>query len=148
MEHHGLLVDSLKMINMVDISKYSFLKTINNPNDLRQFSESDLPQICNEVRCFLIETITKYGGHFGSGLGVVELTVALHYIYNTPNDKIVFDVGHQAYPHKILTGRKERLHTIRQFGGISGFPNIIESEYDAFDDIWKTRYTTKLSYCM
>lgn len=112
--------------------KTNYLTNINTPADLRKIEESNLPALCKEIRSFLVDTITPIGGHLGSGLGVVELTVALHYVFNTPDDKIVFDVGHQAYPHKILTGRKELLHTIRQYGGISGFPKRSESEYDAF----------------
>lgn len=116
----------------IDKSKYKLLFEIDSPEDLRKLPQSALPQVCNEVREYMIDTITQTGGHFGAGLGVVELTVALHYIYDTPRDKIVFDVGHQGYPHKILTGRRDLLHTIRQKGGISGFLKRSESEYDAF----------------
>ena len=105
---------------------------VNNPTDLRKLSESQLPLLCKEIRTLMIDEITKVGGHLGAGLGVVELTVALHYVFNTPEDKIIFDVGHQGYPHKILTERKNLLHTIRQKGGISGFLNMSESKYDAF----------------
>ncbi len=111
---------------------YRFLNDINTPADLRKLHETDLRQVSDEVREFLIDTITKVGGHFGAGLGTVELTVALHYVFNTPHDKIVLDTGHQAYPHKILTGRKDQLHTIRQKGGLSGFLKRSESEYDDF----------------
>jgi 1-deoxy-D-xylulose-5-phosphate synthase len=116
----------------MDFSKYKYLRRIDNPKDLKKFKTSELQLICDDVRSFLVETITQTGGHFGAGLGVVELTVALHYVFDTPTDKIVFDTGHQGYPHKILTGRKELLHTIRQHGGLSGFLKISESEFDAF----------------
>ncbi len=111
---------------------YKYLLKINSPVDLKKIPLEELPTVCDEVRDFMIDTITKTGGHFGAGLGVVELTVALHYVFDTPSDKIVFDVGHQGYPHKILTGRRDALHTIRQKGGLSGFLKPSESEYDAF----------------
>lgn len=111
---------------------YKYLMDINSPVDLRNLPVSELNTVSNEVREFLIDTITKVGGHFGAGLGVVELTVALHYVFNTPVDKIIFDTGHQGYPHKILTGRRDLLHTIRQKDGISGFLKRTESQYDAF----------------
>src|SRR5574344_771126 len=120
------------MMSDGDEVKYKYLYNINSPKDLRKYSENELPLICDEVRDYLIDAITKIGGHFGSGLGVVELTVALHYVYNTPVDKLIFDVGHQGYPHKILTGRRDALHTIRKFGGLSGFLKPNESEYNAF----------------
>ncbi len=112
--------------------RYKYLSQIREIEDLRKLDEAVLPELCLDIRNFMIETITKIGGHLGAGLGVVELTVALHYVFNTPKDKLVFDVGHQGYPHKIITGRKELLHTIRQKGGISGFLKPSESEYDAF----------------
>lgn len=112
--------------------KYKYLLDINSPADLRRLPASELETVSSEVREFLVDTITRTGGHFGAGLGVVELTVALHYVFNTPKDKIVFDTGHQGYPHKILTGRRDLLHTIRKKGGISGFLKRTESEYDAF----------------
>lgn len=108
------------------------LRQIQSPEDLRKLPEHDLPQVCAELRDFLIRQIAEVGGHFGASLGVVELTVALHYVFNTPEDRIVWDVGHQAYGHKVLTGRRERLHTIRQWGGLSGFPVREESVYDTF----------------
>jgi 1-deoxy-D-xylulose-5-phosphate synthase len=111
---------------------YKYLFDINSPDDLRKLPREALPQICAELRNYLIDTVTQTGGHFGAGLGVVELTVALHYVLNTPDDKLVFDVGHQAYPHKILTGRRDLMKTIRKKGGLSGFPNRKESEYDVF----------------
>lgn len=112
--------------------KYKYLNNINSPQDLRKLKVEELQEVCSEVREYMVDTITKIGGHFGAGLGVVELTVALHYVYNTPIDKLVFDVGHQGYPHKILTGRRDRLSTIRKKGGLSGFLKPAESEYDAF----------------
>ncbi len=108
------------------------LDTIEYPSDLRKLSEEDLPQISDELRQFIIDVVSKKGGHFGASLGVVELTVALHYVFNTPYDQLVWDVGHQAYGHKILTGRRKNFHTNRVYGGISGFPKRSESEYDAF----------------
>ncbi|WP_443936867.1 1-deoxy-D-xylulose-5-phosphate synthase [Pedobacter sp. MW01-1-1] len=108
------------------------LSKINYPADLKQFSESDLEQISQELRQYIIDIVSVNGGHFGASLGVVELTVALHYALNTPYDKLVWDVGHQAYGHKILTGRRDLFHTNRIYGGISGFPKISESEYDTF----------------
>lgn len=111
---------------------YKFLNNINNPTDLKKISISDLPELCSELRDFMVRTISNTGGHLGAGLGVVELTVALHYVYDTPKDKIIFDTGHQGYPHKILTGRRELLHTIRKKGGLSGFLKPEESEYDAY----------------
>jgi 1-deoxy-D-xylulose-5-phosphate synthase len=111
---------------------YPLLATIDTPEDLRKHPASDLPAICADVREYLIDTIAQTGGHFGAGLGVVELTVALHYVLQTPKDKVVWDVGHQAYPHKILTGRKDRLHTIRKTNGLAPFLKREESEYDVF----------------
>jgi len=106
--------------------------TLDKPSDLRACSEDQLPQVCDETRQFLIDTVSKIGGHLAAGLGTVELTTALHYVFNTPNDRLVWDIGHQAYPHKILTGRRDQLHTIRQPGGLSGFLKRTESEYDTF----------------
>ncbi len=111
---------------------YPFLDKLNYPSDLRKLDRKDLRAVCAEVREFLIDCVSKTGGHFGAGLGAVELAVALHYVFQTPEDKIVWDTGHQAYPHKILTGRKERMSTIRQLGGLSGFLKRAESEYDVF----------------
>jgi len=109
-----------------------FLDKINYPADLRNFSKHDLSQISQELREELIEVVSKTGGHLGAGLGVVELTIALHYVFNTPKDKIIWDIGHQAYPHKILTGRRQEMHSLRQENGLSGFLKISESEYDHF----------------
>lgn len=113
-------------------SDSTFLQFINTPDDLRKLDVSSLRTVCTEVRDFLVDSVSKTGGHLGAGLGAVELTVALHYVFNTPVDKLVWDTGHQAYPHKILTGRKDRLHTIRQKEGLSGFLRRDESEYDTF----------------
>jgi 1-deoxy-D-xylulose-5-phosphate synthase len=110
----------------------ALLSTINYPADLKKYSEQDLEQICQELRQYIIDVVSVNGGHFGASLGVVELTVALHYALNTPYDKLVWDVGHQAYGHKILTGRRDQFHTNRIMNGISGFPKISESEYDTF----------------
>ena len=108
------------------------LDEINYPSDLRKLKKSQLEQVSNELRNELIDVVSETGGHLGAGLGVVELTVALHYVFNTPNDKLVWDVGHQCYPHKIITGRKERIKTLRKGGGLSGFTKRSESEYDPF----------------
>ncbi|WP_149913366.1 1-deoxy-D-xylulose-5-phosphate synthase [Sphingobacterium cavernae] len=116
----------------MQIEAGALLKNILYPSDLRKLKESDLEEICKELRQFIIDIVSVNGGHFAASLGVVELTVALHYVLNTPYDQIVFDVGHQAYGHKILTGRREQFHTNRLLGGISGFPKREESEYDAF----------------
>jgi len=111
---------------------YKFLKDINFPHDLKKLSESDLQELSDEVRKEMIRAVSETGGHLGAGLGVVELTVALHYVFNTPNDKLIWDVGHQTYPHKILTGRKNKIRTLRQGNGLSGFTKRSESEYDPF----------------
>jgi 1-deoxy-D-xylulose-5-phosphate synthase len=111
---------------------YPYLDRVNVPADFRSFSTNELKGLAADVREFLIEAVSKTGGHLGAGLGAVELTIALHYVFNTPNDKLVWDVGHQAYPHKILTGRKSRLQTIRQYRGLSGFLKRSESPYDTF----------------
>ena len=110
----------------------NLLEHINSPEDLRQLSAEELPQLAKELRRFIIEVVASKEGHLGDSLGVVELTIALHYVYNTPKDLLVWDVGHQAYGHKILTGRKSEFHTNRQFKGLSGFPKRDESEYDTF----------------
>ena len=110
----------------------SFIKQINYPSDLRKFKKGDLKQISDELRNELIDVVSETGGHLGAGLGVVELTVALHYVFDTPKDKLVWDVSHQCYPHKIITGRRERIKTLRKGGGLSGFTKRTESEYDPF----------------
>ena len=114
------------------ITPGKLLSQINTPDDLRKFDSADLPQVSQELRQYIIDLVSVYGGHFGASLGVVELTVALHYVFNTPTDQLIWDVGHQAYGHKILTGRREVFHTNRLYGGISGFPKRKESPYDAF----------------
>ena len=114
------------------MSQTPLLDTINLPQDLRRLDKKQLPQVAAELRAFLLDSIGKTGGHFASNLGAVELTIALHYVYDTPEDHLVWDVGHQSYPHKILTGRKNRMHTMRRYGGLAGFPKRSESEYDAF----------------
>jgi 1-deoxy-D-xylulose-5-phosphate synthase len=111
---------------------YELLNNINTPKDLKLLNVEQLPQVCRELRQFIIESLSHNPGHFGASLGVVELTVALHYVFDTPYDKLIWDVGHQAYGHKILTGRRDTFHTNRKLGGLHGFPNIFESEYDAF----------------
>ena len=108
------------------------LNRVNSPADLKQLSVGQLPQLCDELREYLLFSVGQSGGHFGAGLGVVELTVALHYVYDAPNDRLVWDVGHQAYPHKILTGRREKMTSIRHKGGLAAFPTRSESEYDTF----------------
>ena len=112
--------------------KYQLLDSINSPEDIRNFDIKDLEQLSQEIREYTIESVSKTGGHLGAGLGVVELTVALHHVFNTPKDLLVWDVGHQTYPHKILTGRKDKMSTLRQFNGLSGFAKRSESIYDAF----------------
>ncbi|WP_420149795.1 1-deoxy-D-xylulose-5-phosphate synthase [Spirosoma sp.] len=114
------------------ITPGSLLATISTPDDLRKLDKSRLPQLADELRQFIIDDVSVYGGHFGASLGVVELTVALHYVFNTPDDQLIWDVGHQAYGHKILTGRRDKFHTNRFYKGLSGFPKRKESEYDAF----------------
>ncbi|MCC6722232.1 MAG: 1-deoxy-D-xylulose-5-phosphate synthase [Bacteroidia bacterium] len=113
-------------------TKYFLLENINFPSDLKKLNLSQMPELCKQLRDFIIEKVLQNGGHFAANLGVVELSVALHYVFDTPNDKIVWDVGHQAYCHKILTGRRKIFDSNRKLGGISGFPNIFESEFDAF----------------
>jgi 1-deoxy-D-xylulose-5-phosphate synthase len=108
------------------------LDCIQSPADLRRLSEKDLAQVADELRTETINAVAATGGHLGAGLGVVELTVALHYLFDTPRDRLIWDVGHQAYPHKILTKRRDRIRTIRQGGGLSGFTKRAESEYDCF----------------
>src|SRR5207302_5793768 len=111
----------------------SLLSKINNPAEIKKLEKQQLGQLADELRSFMIHTISKTGGHLASSLGTVELTVALHYVFNAPVDQIVWDVGHQAYGHKILTGRRDQFHTLRQYEGISGFPRREESIYDTFN---------------
>ncbi len=117
---------------MIDAIRYPRLSRIDSPADLRGFDAGEVRAIADELRAYLIESVGKSGGHFGAGLGVVELTTVLHYLYDTPDDRIVWDVGHQCYPHKILTGRRDRIHTVKQKDGIAPFPKREESEFDTF----------------
>ena len=117
---------------MTTVSRFPLLESIHEPTELRLLSESQLPALCAELRAYVVDSVSRTGGHLGASLGTIELTVALHYVYNTPRDKLVWDVGHQTYGHKILTGRRERMDTIRMQGGLAGFPNRSESEYDTF----------------
>ncbi len=116
----------------MDIKAGPILQKINSPEDLKLFGKEKMPQVCQELRQYIIDVVSVYGGHFGASLGVVELSVALHYVFNTPDDQLVWDVGHQAYGHKILTGRRDQFPTNRKYNGLSGFPKRGESEYDAF----------------
>jgi 1-deoxy-D-xylulose-5-phosphate synthase len=113
-------------------SKTPLLDLVNTPSDLRKLEEGQLRQLADELRRETIDAVAVTGGHLGAGLGVIELTVALHYVFDTPSDRLIWDVGHQAYPHKILTGRRDRIRTLRQGGGLSGFTKRAESEYDPF----------------
>src|SRR4051812_34576042 len=119
-------------MSMMEIAPGPLLQQINSPADLKKLNRDQLQQVADELRQYIIDVVSVHGGHFGASLGVVELTVALHYIYNTPFDQLVWDVGHQAYGHKILTGRREEFISNRKYGGISGFPKRAESEYDTF----------------
>src|SRR4028118_1100513 len=116
----------------MQITAGPLLQTINTPDDLKKVPKEKLHKVCDELRQYIIDVVSVHGGHFGASLGVVELTVALHYVFNTPYDQLIWDVGHQAYGHKILTGRKNIFHTNRKYGGLSGFPKRSESEYDTF----------------
>ena len=111
---------------------YKYLNDINFPSDIKKLSIKALQELSDEVREEMISVVSETGGHLGAGLGVVELTVALHHVFDTPNDKLIWDVGHQTYPHKILTGRKDKIRTLRQGNGLSGFTKRSESEYDPF----------------
>jgi 1-deoxy-D-xylulose-5-phosphate synthase len=116
----------------MQIEPGKLLANINSPDDLKKVDQTQLVQVCEDLRNYIIDHVSVYGGHFGASLGVVEMTVALHYVFNTPDDQLVWDVGHQAYGHKILTGRKDKFPTNRMYGGLSGFPKRNESEYDTF----------------
>lgn len=116
----------------MDIQPGALLQTIQSPDDIKKLSREQLPKLCDELRQYIIDVVSVHGGHFGASLGVVELSVALHYVFNTPYDQLVWDVGHQAYGHKILTGRRDNFHTNRKYHGLSGFPKRSESEYDTF----------------
>ena len=111
---------------------YELLKTIDDPADLRRLDRRQLGPLADELRAFVLDSVSQTGGHLSSNLGTVELTIALHYVFNTPEDRIVWDVGHQSYTHKILTGRREQMGSLRQLDGISGFPRRSESPYDTF----------------
>src|SRR5215831_16281689 len=129
-------------------SKSPLLDKVNTPADLRKFDPSDLRQLADELRQEMIDAVAVTGGHLGAGLGVVELTVALHYVFDTPRDRLVWDVGHQAYPHKIITGRRSRIRTLRQGGGLSGFTKRAESEYDPFGAAHaSTSISAALGFC-
>src|SRR5699024_6189173 len=117
---------------MIDVARYPRLSTITTPADLRRFPEAELSAVADELRAYLIESVASSGGHFGAGLGVVELTVALHWLYETPADRLVWDVGHQCYPHKILTGRRDRITTIKKKDSLAPVPRREESSYDTF----------------
>src|SRR6476659_7811188 len=116
----------------MEITPGPLLQSINSPADLKKLNKGQLPELCDELREYIIDVVSVNGGHFGASLGVVELTVALHYVFKTPYDQLVWDVGHQAYGHKILTGRRNVFETNRIYKGISGFPKRTESEYDTF----------------
>ena len=113
---------AVEPVVMIDPSRYPRLSRIDTPADLRRLEASELRAVSDELRAYLIESVGRSGGHFGAGLGVIELTVALHYLYDTPEDRIVWDVGHQTYPHKILTGRRDAIHTVKQKDGVAPFP--------------------------
>ena len=112
------------------------LGKINSPQDIKQFTQSELIELAEELRQAIVAAVAETGGHLASSLGVVELTVALHYVFDAPTDKIIWDVSHQSYCHKLLTGRKDQIHTLRQYGGLSGFCRRDESDYDAFASSW------------
>src|ERR1700688_3432617 len=116
----------------MQITAGPLLQLINTPDDLKKLSRKQLHQVCDELRQYIVDVVSVHGGHFAASLGVVELTVALHYVYNTPYDQLVWDVGHQAYGHKILTGRRDNFATNRKYKGLSGFPKRSESKYDTF----------------
>src|SRR5471032_2455145 len=119
-------------IAVTAFGKTPLLDTIHTPDDLRRLKVEQVRQVADELRMETIDAVSVTGGHFGAGLGVVELTTAIHYVFNTPEDRVIWDVGHQAYPHKIITGRRSRMRTLRQGGGLSGFTKRSESEYDPF----------------
>ena len=113
-------------------NRYQLLDKVNYPSDLKKLNDAELVDLASDIRAYILDVISRTGGHLAAGLGTVELSISLHYIFNTPKDKIIWDVGHQCYPHKILTGRKDRMLSIRKYGGISGFLKTEESEYDVF----------------
>src|SRR6202451_4375800 len=116
----------------MDIKPGKLLQNINSPADLKKLSREQLHEVCDELRQYIVDVVSVHGGHFGASLGVVELTTALHYVFNAPYDQLVWDVGHQAYGHKILTGRRDQFAGNRKYKGLSGFPNRGESPYDTF----------------
>jgi len=118
---------------MTNTSNKNLLDRINGPADLKKLSINELERLSTEIRNIIIKTVSKTGGHLAPSLGVVELAIAIHYVFDTPNDKVIWDVGHQAYAHKLLTSRRDRFHTLRTYGGLSGFPKRSESPYDTFD---------------
>ena len=118
---------------MKEKAKQSILPGIDSPADIRKLTSEELNGLASEIRQVIIDTVSKNGGHLASSLGTVELTLALHYVFNTPRDRLIWDVGHQAYAHKIITGRRDQFHTLRRQGGISGFPRREESPYDVFN---------------
>src|SRR3569832_620691 len=117
---------------MEDVAPPTLLDSIDEPADLRRLSRKALPQLSRELRAFILQSVARTGGHLSSNLGTVELTLALHYVFDTPDDRLVWDVGHQTYAHKILTGRRGAMSRLRMLGGISGFPRRVESAYDTF----------------
>ena len=120
---------------MMKNNNYPVLDEINTPSDIKELGNHQLKLLANDIRAYILEVISRTGGHLAAGLGTVELSISLHYVFNTPIDKIIWDVGHQCYPHKILTGRKDKMSTIRKYKGISGFLKIEESEYDVLQRI-------------
>src|SRR4051794_11450193 len=127
-----MAMSDFMQVAMEKQSMYTYLDNIDSPADLQKLKPEELPQLAEEIRCFLLNTVSATGGHLGSNLGTVELSIALHYCFDSPRDKIIWDVGHQAYTHKILTGRRRQFHTQRQYKGLSGFPKRSESDHDAF----------------
>ena len=117
---------------MINNNDYPLLATVQQPGDIKDLTTDQLVELADEVRAYLVNSVAQTGGHLGASLGTVELTVALHHVFNTPHDRLVWDVGHQTYPHKILTGRRDRMNTMRKHGGLAGFPKRSESEYDTF----------------
>ena len=114
------------------LEKYPILSKVNSPEDLKKLSKEQLKILAQDIRDKILEVVSKNGGHLGGPLGAVELSIAVHYVFNAPSDKIVIDTGHQSYPHKLITGRRDNFHTLRQYKGVCGFCNITESEYDVF----------------
>src|SRR5206468_12781743 len=126
------VIENLNGDASYDPARYELVKTIDDPAQVRSLDRRQLGQLADELRAYVLEAVSKTGGHLSSNLGTVELTIALHYVFDTPEDRIVWDVGHQTYPHKILTGRREAMARLRMSGGISGFPRRAESRYDTF----------------